>query len=44
MKLALISCLSLFPVITARLVKLDDSNFDEMTKDKVVFVKFFAPW
>lgn len=28
----------------AKVIQLDDSNFHQMTKDKIVFVKFFAPW
>jgi len=44
MKFTLIACLSLLPIVSAKLVKLDDSNFHEMTEDKIVFVKFFAPW
>jgi hypothetical protein len=25
-------------------VKLDDFNYEELTKDKILFIKFYAPW
>jgi hypothetical protein len=28
----------------AKVMQLDDSNFYDVTKDKIIFVKFFAPW
>jgi len=44
MKYQFISALALISAASAELVKLDDSNYAEMTEGKLVFVKFYAPW
>ena len=44
MKFSLITAFALIPTIFGEVVKLDDSNFKELTKDKIVFIKFYAPW
>mmetsp|Transcript_11804 Transcript_11804/g.22105 ORF Transcript_11804/g.22105 Transcript_11804/m.22105 type:complete len:222 (-) Transcript_11804:60-725(-) len=44
MKLATVITLTLFHLGASKVIKLDDSNFQQMTKEKIVFIKFFAPW
>ena len=44
MKISQLASFLLLPIASAKLVKLNDSNFASATQDKIVFVKFFAPW
>lgn len=44
MKFSLLTFFAILPSIFGEVVKMDDSNFAELTKDKIVFIKFYAPW